>query len=124
MSEECNAELIEDEEVTASIHNMMEALVTLSKENGEHFRNDDSESGQRLSAAFFAVTDHISTLSPLVDEIRAVAPKYDFDENTPGNGYRSFVDIVDTFVIHGMKLAREVAASKNNIFFRKAVYMK
>lgn len=124
MSEEYNGEVIDAEEVTASIHNMMETLVTLCTENGEAFRSDDSESGQRLSAAFFAMTDHINTLSPLVDEIRAVAPKYDFDENTPGNGYRSFVNIVDTFIIHGLKLAREVGSSKNNIFFRKAVYMK
>ena len=124
MSEEYIAELIQPEEVTASIHNMMETLVILCKENAEAFHSDESESGQRLSAAFYAITDHIKTLSPLVDQVRAVAGNYDFDAETPGNGYRSFVSIVDTFVIHGLKLAREVGSSKKNIFFRKTVYMK
>lgn len=124
MADEYCADVIDSEEVTASIHNMMETLTTLCHENGEAFRLDDGESGQRLSAAFFAITDHIATLIPLVDQVRDVSPKYDFDADTPFNGYRSFISIVETFVIHAVKLTREVGTSKNNIFFRKSVYMK
>jgi hormone-sensitive lipase len=124
MSEEENGEMINAEEVSASIHNVMDALISLCESNAEVFRLDDSESGQRLSAAFYAMTDHISTLRPLIEQVRAVAPSYDFDSNTPGNGYRSFVTIVDSFIIHGMGLARKVEASKKNIFFRKTIFMK
>lgn len=117
-------EVIEGEEVKQSFDVAIDTLVQLCKENAEALQVDESEAGQRLSAAFLAMTDHIETLRPSVDKIRAVAPLYDFSPETPGNGYRSFINIVDTFVLHGLKLSREVAATRSSLFFRKSFFMK
>jgi hormone-sensitive lipase len=117
-------EAIEEEEVKESFGVIVDTLVQLCNENAEALRSDESEAGQRLGAAFLAITDHIETVRPSVDKIRAVAPLYDFSPETPGNGYRSFLSIVDTFVMHSLKLAREVATARSSLFFRKTVFMK
>ncbi|XP_065352400.1 hormone-sensitive lipase [Cloeon dipterum] len=118
-------ELVGEEEVIkSSFSSDVSELTHLCRENAEALRSDESAEGQRLSAAFLAIIDHIKTILPSLDKIRAVAPLYDFSPETPGNGYRSFVNIVETFVAHALKLAREVAAARNNLFFRKSGYMK
>lgn len=103
---------------------MYQMLKDLSLNNAEHFRGDDTENGQRLHAGFLAIIDHVNTVTPLVEEIRSVAPCYDLDEKSPGNGYRSFVAVVDRCVQHGIKLCRQVIDGRDSFLFRKGTYMR
>lgn len=50
--------------------------------------------------------------------------KYDFDEQTPGNGYRSFVAVVDASMEHAVQLCRQINVSKQSLLFRKGFYMR
>lgn len=49
---------------------------------------------------------------------------YDFDESTPGNGYRSFVVFVQACFKHALELCNYVAVNKDSIIFRKGIYVK
>ncbi|XP_013192288.2 hormone-sensitive lipase [Amyelois transitella] len=103
---------------------MYEALKDSCQNNAKYFQPDDSENGQRLYQGFMTLIDHIDTVWPLVDHVRRVAPQYDFDEKSPGNGYRSFVSVVDSCVLHGLKLSRQVCTGRDALLFRKGYFVK
>jgi hormone-sensitive lipase len=103
---------------------MYRVLKDLCVNNAQFFQQDESESGQRLNAGFLAIVDQVDIITPVVDEVRKVAPQFDFDENTLGNGYRSFVSVVDMCVQHGVKLSRLVCDSRDSFLFRKTFYMR
>jgi hormone-sensitive lipase len=103
---------------------MYKVLKDLSMNNAQFFQQDESESGQRLHAGFLALIDQVNMITPMMHEVRKVAPQFDFDEDTPANGYRSFVYVVDMCVQHGVKLSRLVCDSRDSFLFRKSFYMR
>ncbi|KAJ8719717.1 hypothetical protein PYW08_011892 [Mythimna loreyi] len=103
---------------------MYEALKDSCQNNATYFQPDDTENGQRLYQGFMTLMDHVDTVWPLVDHVRKVAPLYDFDAKSPGNGYRSFVSVVDSCVLHGLKLSRQVNTSRDALLFRKGHFVK
>uniref|UniRef100_A0A0N4WIF3 Hormone-sensitive lipase n=1 Tax=Haemonchus placei TaxID=6290 RepID=A0A0N4WIF3_HAEPC len=61
----------------------------------------------------------------LVTQLQDIAPSYDYDENTPGNGYfRSLVCICDTTVLHLISLQKSVSEQRGSFVFRLAHYCK
>ncbi|XP_022826508.1 hormone-sensitive lipase [Spodoptera litura] len=108
----------------APTYAMYEALKDSCQNNATYFQPDDSENGQRLYQGFMTLMDHVDTVWPLVDHVRKVAPQYDFDSKSPGNGYRSFVSVVDSCVLHGLKLSRQVNTSRDALLFRKGHFVK
>ncbi|XP_067627370.1 hormone-sensitive lipase [Eurosta solidaginis] len=93
-------------------------------EHAEFFKNDHTEKGQRLYAAFVAWQDFICLANKLTLEIDAFAYKYDFDEHTPGNGYRSFISVTSSCITYGQTICKNLYASRSTMFFRKKYYMK
>lgn len=114
----------EDEDGAPPTYAMYEALKDSCHNNATFFQPDDSENGQRLYQGFMTLIDHIDTVWPLVDHVRKVAPLYDFDASSPGNGYRSFVSVVDSCVLHGLKLSRQVCTGRDALLFRKGYFVK
>ncbi|XP_048483269.1 hormone-sensitive lipase isoform X2 [Plutella xylostella] len=103
---------------------MYEALKDSCQNNATYFQPDDTENGQRLYQGFMTLIDHIDTVWPLVDHVRKVAPLYDLDAVSPGNGYRSFVSVVDSCVLHGLKLSRQVCTGRDTLLFRKGYFVR
>jgi hormone-sensitive lipase len=122
-SEECDSSA-SFKTSSSLVYAMYQVLKDLCMNNAQFFQQDESENGQRLHAGFLALIDQVNIITPMVDEVRKVAPKFDFDENTPGNGYRSFVSVVDVCVQHGVKLSRVVCDSRESFLFRKSFYMR
>lgn len=114
----------ETQEGAPPTYAMYEALKDSCQNNATYFQPDDSENGQRLYQGFMTLMDHVDTVWPLVDHVRKVAPIYDFDAVSPGNGYRSFVSVVDSCVLHGLKLSRQVNTSRDALLFRKGHFVK
>ncbi|XP_077302659.1 hormone-sensitive lipase isoform X2 [Arctopsyche grandis] len=103
---------------------MYESLKDICHNNMEYFKVDDSENGQRLHGGFMSLMTNVDVVLPLVDHVRKVVHLYDFDEKTPGNGYRSFVSVVDSSILHGVKLGRQVCIARDSLIFRKWYYTK
>lgn len=121
-SKECDSAPFE---VSSSpVYAMYQVLKDLCMNNAQFFQQDETENGQRLHAGFLAIIDQVDMIIPMVDEVRNIAPQFDFDEDTPGNGYRSFVSAVDMCVQHGVKLSRLVCDSRDSFLFRKSFYMR
>ncbi|KAJ3608882.1 hypothetical protein NHX12_023411 [Muraenolepis orangiensis] len=73
---------------------------------------------QRLVDTLARVQEHGRALLPLVSGFVAVYHHYDFDAQTPGNGYRTLVKVVLSCLLHIVNKARYVAVNCRGPFFR------
>lgn len=100
------------------------ALREMCRANVEYFASHQDKNGVRIKAALLAILDYLTQLQPLYKEIARFAPHFDFDEETPGNGYRSFLSLVDKFIMYAGLICRQMYNQKDSVFFRKSYYMK
>ncbi|VDM75926.1 unnamed protein product [Strongylus vulgaris] len=68
--------------------------------------------------------DRLKKIVDLVTQLQELAPSYDYDENTPGNGFRSLVCICDTTVLHIISLQKTVSEQRGSFVFRLTHYCK
>uniref|UniRef100_A0A0C9QX50 Lipe protein n=1 Tax=Fopius arisanus TaxID=64838 RepID=A0A0C9QX50_9HYME len=101
-----------------------DTLCKLASANSDFFSSHQDESGLRICSAHVVVLDIIRELRPLYEEIAAIAPRYDFDENTPGNGYRSFIYLVDKCIEHSENTCQQIYNLRESVLFRKTNYMR
>ncbi|XP_012533531.1 hormone-sensitive lipase isoform X2 [Monomorium pharaonis] len=100
------------------------ALREMCRANVEYFAAHQDKNGVRIKAALLAILDYLTELQPLYREIARFAPHFDFDEDTPGNGYRSFLSLVDKCIMYSGLVCRQMYHQKDSVFFRKSYYMK
>lgn len=110
--------------VPADLQTDYGSLFSACQEHASFFAKDNTEYGQRLHAAHIAWQDFIVLANRLVVQIQAFAHEYDFDEQTPGNGYRSFIYVTNACISHGSNICRQLLAFRSTLFFRKKFYMK
>ncbi|XP_058447335.1 hormone-sensitive lipase isoform X2 [Malaya genurostris] len=103
---------------------LFDTLIELCRNNIKYFVDDETESGLRIHGAFVGMIDHIETAKPLVKEIKGFVQEYDFDLTCPGNGFRSFLYVMNNCVKTTLKLARYVMENRGSMLFRKTVYVK
>lgn len=114
----------EESEDPKSVYAMYDVLKDLCLNNADYFKPDESPLGKKLCDSFTSLHSNVVAIYPVVDELRKVAPLYDFDQNTPGNGYRSFVTIVDAFILYGEKVCQQILKNRSSYFFRKNTYLR
>ncbi|XP_042290776.1 lipase, hormone-sensitive a [Thunnus maccoyii] len=73
---------------------------------------------QRLVTCMRQIQEHGRALEPLVASFTAVYHHYDFDEQTPGNGYRTLVKVLQSCLLHIIQKGRYIASNYNGAFFR------
>ncbi|XP_076276083.1 hormone-sensitive lipase isoform X1 [Lasioglossum baleicum] len=100
------------------------ALRELCQANAEYFMSHQDENGIRIRAAHLAMLDHLEQVQPLYKEISRFAPMFDLDVDVPGNGYRSFLVLIDKCIIHSRAICHQIYCQKDSIFFRKSYYMR
>ncbi|SPP73305.1 hormone-sensitive lipase [Drosophila guanche] len=111
-------------DIPAELQASYRSLFVACQEHAAFFAKDHTEFGQRLHAAHIAWQDFIVLANRLVLQIESFAHEYDFDEHTPGNGYRSFVYVTNACISHGISICKQLLATRTTMFFRKKVYMK
>lgn len=99
-------------------------LMELCEKNAKVFQNDTTENGQRLYLSLLSIKDNILNILPVYSRIENVVHRYDFDENTPGNGYRSFLNIYNTVIDNTIQLNKRISSRCESVLFRKAFYTK
>nr|XP_020497958.1 hormone-sensitive lipase-like isoform X2 [Labrus bergylta] len=72
----------------------------------------------RLVKCMKEIQEHGRVLEPVVAGFTAVYHHYDFDEQTPGNGYRTLVKVLQSCLMHIIHKGRYIASNYNNAFFR------
>lgn len=105
-------------------YRVIDELIRMSVSNAEFYKLDRSFIGVKMHASFSKAIEYLEKAVPVLKEIESFASKYDFDEKTPGNGYRSFVYIFNAGVQHAEKICKYILDNRGNLLFRKSVYMK
>lgn len=100
------------------------ALNDLCEDNAGYFASDTTENGQRMNLAFLSIRDNVNESCSIVGELRDIAGFYDYDESTPGNGYRTFIFIYNLAVKHAIQINKKVLLKRDSVLFRKAYYTK
>ncbi|NXU92375.1 LIPS lipase, partial [Xiphorhynchus elegans] len=73
---------------------LLRSLLALCEDNLAFFTSQpSSSSSQRLCAAFQALLELGRQLGPALLHLLQVAPQFDLDPSTPGNGYWSLVQV-------------------------------
>ena len=99
-------------------------LVQIALENLGFYKKAKNRKFGEFCKAFEALINAVAKLHLLVKDIEGFAPDYDFDKMSPGNGYRSFIDVYDLAVKRTVKLCVCVKKNRESIFFRRNFYEK
>ncbi|XP_068780375.1 hormone-sensitive lipase isoform X1 [Struthio camelus] len=97
---------------------LFQALHALAEDNAAFFGRSGTEAGRRLAAAFGAIREHARRLEPALGHFARLYHRFDLDEATPGNGYRSLVHTACCCLAHVVHKSRYVAAHRRSLFFR------
>ncbi|EFA02512.1 hormone-sensitive lipase [Tribolium castaneum] len=112
---------LEPKEASAS---NIEVLKDLCENNANFFAKDTSENGQRLYISFMGIRENLDEISQKMARIASEAPRFDFDESTPGNGYRSFLSVANSAIDYGIALNKKICLKRASAFFRKSQLTK
>ena len=102
----------------------IDELIRSCVSNAAFYDTDKSFIGSRIHVSFIKAVDFLKKIVPLTKNIEAFAGIYDFDAQTPGNGYRSFVYIFNSAVKHTEKICKYITSNRGNLLFRKSAYLK
>ena len=95
-----------------------ENLIKFCKSNCEYFEGTNHFAIQ-LCLNINEIVKLVDRIKEVVYEINNFASEYDFDENTPGNGYRSFIEIVDAAIAYTEGISRKIEESRKGFLFNK-----
>lgn len=99
-------------------------LVQVCQDNRQYFEGDDSEMGQRFYEQFGNLINSVGDARKYVTEFNGFMHEYDFDDRTPGNGYRSLVKSTHAAIDYCLKICNYIAKNRGYLFFRRSVYIK
>lgn len=103
---------------------VFEVTLSLANENRNFFTSSRSSYAQRFMNCCDRIEAYVYKIESLVNCIQKVAFRYDLDEKTPGNGYRSLVCVVDTCILHLIKQLRLISEQRSSMMFRAANFCK
>ncbi|CEF68232.1 Hormone-sensitive lipase [Strongyloides ratti] len=88
----------------------------------------DTQNQSSYATRLVDVCRELSESSPLILssllKIVEIAPKFDYDKLTPGNGFRSIVCIYDTAILHVISVLRTCLEHSKNLIFRISYFTK
>uniref|UniRef100_A0A8R1HXG5 Hormone-sensitive lipase n=2 Tax=Caenorhabditis japonica TaxID=281687 RepID=A0A8R1HXG5_CAEJA len=107
---------------------ILELIVQLCSDNAAHFekiaQSGSNGYNERMPAVQAVLQASIEQLKENIKKLQEVAPKYDYDEKTPGNGYRSLICICDTTLLHVVSLQKAVFEQRGYFVFRISHFCK
>ncbi|NXN95338.1 LIPS lipase, partial [Rhinopomastus cyanomelas] len=97
---------------------LFRSLHSLAEDNAAFFSRSGGASGRRFAAAFATLREQSGRLEPALGYFSRLCHRFDLDEATPGNGYRSLLQVARCCVAHALHKSRYVAAHRRSLFFR------
>lgn len=99
-------------------------LTVICRDNCQYFASDSSELGKRFFEQFESIINHLTVARRYVSEFNRFMHEYDFDDQTPGNGYRSLVSAMHSAINYCLKICKYVAKNRGFLLFRRSVYIQ
>ncbi|NXN42813.1 LIPS lipase, partial [Rhinoptilus africanus] len=82
---------------------LFQSLQTLADDNLAFFQGSGGAGNRRLAAAFAALREHGRRLEPALRHFSRFQHRFDLDEATPGNGYRSLGQAARCCLAHAVR---------------------
>lgn len=101
-----------------------DTLQKLCRASVKYFTSHRNEKNVQLKDALLVILEQLDELQPLYNEIAKFASHFDFDEKTPGNGYRSFLLIVDKCIALSERVCQRMYRQRNSVFFRRSRHIR
>lgn len=98
----------------------MDILRTTCESINVKVKHDASECGLKISCSAQKILELVGECQRVTKEIESFAGRYDFDQQTPYNGYRSFLSIFDSFVVQANKVCANIDDHYGRFFFWKS----
>lgn len=77
-----------------------------------------------LKSKLQSLKANVEKCDKIIVQIECFASDYDFDNETPGNGYRSFVDIFSSAITKTTKICQQLIKNREKILFSEIYYTK
>lgn len=97
-------------------------LITAIDNNIDYF--DKTEKFQTLKTNLLNLKNSFGKCAKSVAIIEGFAHEYDFDDETSGNGYRSFVNIFESADKKTTKISKRLITNRSSFLFRADNYAK
>lgn len=104
-----------------SVDDLIQNLISKCENNEIYYA---SYNDPIFASIFKKISDQVKTSIETIRSIEQFAELYDFDEKTPGNGYRSFVFIYEAALFHILRVCDEIITKRDSFFFRNSHFMK
>ncbi|XP_042209461.1 hormone-sensitive lipase-like isoform X2 [Homarus americanus] len=109
---------------TDPCQSILPTVLHMIEDNTANFKNDDSEYGQRLHSGFVLLKENMDKVIELSESVRKEVHLYDFDAETPGNGFRSFNNIVQQAILSVFDLCKQICTGRDSLLFRKGHFVR
>lgn len=114
-----------DEAYRRELMILFKDLRSMAVSGMEYFRELKGPNNEKFHSSFNDLYEHLERgIEPAVDYLTRVAHTYDYDAATPGNGYRSIVDVVHKCALHILQLCRYITLNRESFLFRGGHYSR
>uniref|UniRef100_T1J9H7 Hormone-sensitive lipase n=1 Tax=Strigamia maritima TaxID=126957 RepID=T1J9H7_STRMM len=114
--------LLAEEGISSARASICNVLRSLIRNNIEHFKSDTGNCSLRFHEAFVKLQRNLNETEPITERLRRIVHEFDYDAKTPGNGYRSFISVVDSCVLQCIRLSRYICLKRSSFLFRTGNY--
>ncbi|XP_014253719.1 hormone-sensitive lipase isoform X2 [Cimex lectularius] len=111
------------EDEVASFKKELNALKEIALDQKLHFERCCHESDKRMVEAFLVILENLEPMEMLFEYLASKAALYDWDEDVPGNGYRTMLKLAILVVKGAKNLSHEIQAVRTSMFFRRESYL-
>lgn len=98
-------------------------LKEICSKNAEYFSKDNTENGQRLYISFLSMNEVVDQMWPKIVAIEERINEFDFDKDTPGNGYRSYLLVIKLAIELSINVNEKIVQKQSSVLFRKGYYL-
>lgn len=108
------------------VENVMHNLISACRNNEDYFSSKDNSRADKseFDGLFRKICDLVESSMKTVKKIEKFAGLYDFDEQTPGNGYWSFVFIYEAAMSHTLSVCEDLVKKRDSWRFQRRSYVK
>lgn len=94
-------------------------LIDSINNNIDHFDKNNT-----LCSALKQLKNTVECCASAVAEVRKFVSDYDFDDENPANGYRSFIDVFASAIKRTLEVSNRLIKGRGSIIFRADNYTK
>lgn len=103
--------------MNSNLESNIDQLAVCCGENIEYFKSSNSKSSSLPVEEFNKINATTASLKVAIKQVASFYHEYDFDDNTPFNGYRSIEIVASEAFIYCLQMAQKIQKSRRKFSF-------